>query len=141
MKVLIVDDQPDERNMVAALVVEMGFGVLATETGEQAHQIALREHTYMAIIKTELPDMRGMQLFYSIRMNPDLREMVVMLASPNPSEEEVIEGFSLYSDFHWTYPLDADQLTHVLRMLALPNTRPGFRFEHWDFSKVRQPHA
>src|SRR5579883_1474927 len=118
MKVLVVEDDPVEVQRITSIIKSAGHLMLCTGNGEQAYQTALSERPDVAIIKTILPDMRGMELFYRIRIHPALREMIVILSNPLPAEDEVLEGFCLYSDFHWQWPLDEADLRKVLELLA-----------------------
>ena len=133
MKVLIADSDKAELIRLRSLIEPLGHQALCADSGAEAYQIALVEAPRMAIINTVLPDMRGVELFYHIRIHAALREIIVLLANPNIKDDEVLEGFCLHSDFHWQAPLDAADLTKVMRLLAADDNDDPPRFQNMDF--------
>ena len=124
MKVLAVQSDPAEILRLKGIVEAVGCEYLSASNGDQAYRLAVIEQPDVVMINTVLPDMRGMELFYQIRIHPALCNMVVILANPQPTEEEVLEGFCLHSDFHWQHPIHADDLIQILTEIA--GDEPGF---------------
>src|SRR5205085_10665538 len=112
--------------------------VFAAESGSAAYETALANRPSMVIIKTVLPDMRGMELFRRLRIHPSLRDAFVLLANPNPNppDIEVFEGFQLHSDGQWQHPLDAVELTRLLGLLGQEDDYSS-RFGDYDFTRIR----
>ena len=134
MKVSIAEGNPIELKRLRSLLELSGHQVLGAESGKQAYQIACDAAPRMAIINTALPDMRGMELFYRLRIHKALREIIVLLANPNITDDEVFEGFCLRSDFHWQSPLDTADLTKLMRLLASDENENSPRFQELDFT-------
>ena len=93
-RVLLVDDSPMARNMISANLTEAGFIVHTEKNGDKAWRYLLslkkeaaREDTsvshYVDLVITdiEMPSMDGHTLTRSIKSDPDLRHLPVILCS------------------------------------------------------------
>ncbi len=126
MKILIVDDDPYEVKRLQALVEEYGHQVYTASTGAQALSVLAAEQPDWMILDTGLPDMSGLDVLRQIRLNPDTRQVGVVLVNPNPNDEEVVFGFTYFSDAHWQHPVDANALRRLLALCAEgPDTAEG----------------
>lgn len=135
MKILVIDDEIAEVERLRGILEPLGQNVITALTGAIGLALAISERPDMAIIDTELPDMRGMEVFYHIRCHPEICDMVVMLVNPTGATEEVLEGFCLHSDFHLMRPLDARELTGLIKRcpttyeIELEEINPRFECE------------
>ena len=73
VRVLIVDDDEDVRNVAAALVEEIGYEVDAAESGEAAMRLLAANRFALVITDVAMPGMTGVDLARQIRSEtPDL---------------------------------------------------------------------
>lgn len=102
------------------------------------------EQPSIAIINTVLPDVRGMELFYQLRTHPLLCSTFVILANPQPTEDEILEGFCLHSDLHWQHPIDEAELTNILTQAAqhdancIPRFKPDMFLQRYPSPFTRR---
>ena len=87
-RVLVVDDQADNRQLVAGMLVRRGFRATMASNGFEAMQILATETVDAVVSDTDMPEMLGVELLRNVRMrypklpvllmspflNPDLRE-------------------------------------------------------------------
>ena len=136
MKILIVDEEQKEAERLQAVVQEFGHTAILTYTAEQAIAAAVAETPDIAIIDTRLPDRPGLDLFRSLRRKPQTRQMFVILANPDTSDEELFFGFNYCSDAHWSRPIEADLLRKVLTLFAEEPDAPDKSYDrfahHWN---------
>jgi len=98
--VLIVDDEPDNLNLVADLLEFSGAKVMRAENGQQA--LALFEHQKPNIILLDLamPDLDGWTLQRQLRARPDAQSVPIIaltaLAMPDDAERVRAAGFDGY---------------------------------------------
>lgn len=59
-QILVVDDHPDQLEMLAATLYYNGFTVLRAGTGMQAINIAKEQRPDLILMDVKLPDMNGM---------------------------------------------------------------------------------
>jgi CheY-like chemotaxis protein len=73
VRILVVDDDDDVRNVAAALVEEIGYDVDAADSGEAALRLLAADRFALVITDLAMPGMTGVDLARQIRSNtPDL---------------------------------------------------------------------
>jgi DNA-binding NtrC family response regulator len=65
--ILIVDDDPDFRFSLSAIIKEAGYEVMTASTGRQAIKEAARSVPSLALLDFRLPDMDGMKVLEGIQ--------------------------------------------------------------------------
>ena len=117
--VLVVEDDPDGREMVATILEHVGFHVDTADDGEQAAQKLFgSENPYDAvIIDLALPGKDGWELLADILAHPSTVEMpcIAVTAFHNSKlrEQALRAGFMAY----FPKPLDGTQLGRELDRL------------------------
>lgn len=77
---LIIDDEPQLRNMLQRLFVSEGYSVTTAETGAQAMQRLKAQRFHLVLCDVKLPDANGVELTKAIKgQQPDV-EVIVFTA-------------------------------------------------------------
>lgn len=121
-RVLVVEDDPDGREMVTTILQHMKFEVETADDGEQASALLFNEAvSYRAvIIDLALPGKDGWELLGEILNNPSTESLpciaVTAFHSSKLREEALRAGFTAY----FPKPIDSTQLGRELdRLLKL----------------------
>jgi two-component system, cell cycle response regulator DivK len=77
-KILIVEDNPDCREIFTLYLQHMGYQTLAAGTGERSIACSLAEHPDLILIDLSLPDMSGIQAASIIKQNPDTSRIPIV---------------------------------------------------------------
>ena len=115
--VLIVEDEPDDRLLIRAVLQDVGFHVVEAEDGPPA--LALLEggeHDFcLVILDLFMPVMRGDEVLKRIRRSLATQALpvIVLTASPNPRDE--IELLEAGADDYLLKPIVADRLEARVR--------------------------
>lgn len=76
--ILLVDDDENVRNMLASLLQDSGYNVLASDCGTRALEILARHPADLALLDYELPDMNGIELMTRLReISPSLLSLII----------------------------------------------------------------
>jgi DNA-binding response OmpR family regulator len=67
-RALLIDDNDDHRNWLAAALCERSWEVIATRSGKIALDVAVSQHPHVIISELVLPDVHGLQLARAFRM-------------------------------------------------------------------------
>jgi serine phosphatase RsbU (regulator of sigma subunit)/DNA-binding response OmpR family regulator len=113
VSILIVDDEPGNRETLADIFAEMGFHTESAGTGQQALEKVHERFYNVAILDIRLPDMYGTELLPQIKeVQPHTTcIMVTGYASVQTSVTAINSGAYAYI----VKPLDIDHVSNVIR--------------------------
>lgn len=113
-KILMVEDNTDLRETIAAYLDCAGFDITTVGTGLDFFH-ALAEQSYsVAIIDLGLPDMSGLQLVEYVRNNTAMRCMIL---TARDQVDDRIAGYDSGADLYMVKPVDCRELTAALSRL------------------------
>jgi DNA-binding response OmpR family regulator len=131
--VLVVDDEPDVRDVVARYLSRDGHRTLVAGDGEQAKRILETEPASLVVLDVMLPGIDGLDLCRWIRGRSDIP---VILLTALGEETDRIAGLELGADDYVTKPFSPRELAvrvrNVLRRADPPRASSGERFRFGD---------
>ncbi|HLF14782.1 MAG TPA: response regulator [Bacteroidota bacterium] len=74
-RLLIVEDEPEQRETLAMLFEGDGYSVRATDSAETAMEIIRTTHPHLVITDVKLPGMDGITFFESVRGSKEGRSI------------------------------------------------------------------
>ncbi len=119
--VLIVEDDPAVRNLVAWQLEFDGYGVVAVANGGSAMAALAETEIDLVVLDLSLPDMSGLDLLRHIRRGSALP---VIIVSGRVGEADRIVGLDLGADDYMTKPFSPGELSSRLRAV-LRRTSPA----------------
>lgn len=126
-KVLIVDDQSENRLMQKEWFDKMGFEVAEAKNGAKAVSIASQIHPNLIIMDIIMPGLNGFKFTKQIRKNTQLSDIVIILVSASIQKEESnLRNIIGYNDF-LTKPID------WLKMIVLLKK---YLHLEWEYEEV-----
>jgi DNA-binding NtrC family response regulator len=111
-KVLVVDDEPAERDGLARLVGQWGYEVETAASGEEALDFIERQHPAVVLTDLMLPEMTGLDLLQ--RLKETGRPPVVLLVTGHGTVESAVEAMRHGAFDYLTKPVDATRLQVLL---------------------------
>lgn len=78
-KVLIVDDELDQRIYVAALFKTSGYTVIVTKNGKEGLQKAKELIPDLIILDVMMPEVGGVNMYRKLKSDPALRDIPVIM--------------------------------------------------------------
>ncbi len=116
-KILIAEDEPDIRELVAFMLRFAGYEVVAASNGEEAVQIASREIPDLILMDVRMPRMTGYDACRLMKGNPDLRDVPVVFLSAKGQESEIQSGLEAGAEEYLLKPFSPDELTNRVRSI------------------------
>jgi DNA-binding response OmpR family regulator len=113
-RVLVIDDDPDIRALVAELLERAGFVVEQAEDGRAGLRALHRSPPDLVVLDVSMPDMDGWQTLERIR---DLSTVPVMMVTARGDELERVRGLQAGADDYVVKPFGRQEL--VARVQAL----------------------
>ena len=140
--VLIVDDEPDVRDLVTEYLGKNELRVSAAASGREMFDLFDRESIDLVLLDLKMPGEDGMQLARTLRERATVP--IVLLTGRNEEADRVM-GLELGADDYVTKPFSPRELLARVRAVlrryqvqaTLPerdNTRRAFRFSGWELN-------
>jgi two-component system CheB/CheR fusion protein len=111
-RIVIVEDQDDNRTMLASLLELEGFNVYAAASGREGVELVKREQPDVAIIDIGLPEIDGYEVARRIRATDKNHTTLVALTGYGQSQD-VNKARSAGFDHHLVKPLQLDKLMKI----------------------------
>ena len=87
--VLVVEDNPDNREMLSRQLAKVGWRVLEAENGLEALKLMQRDRPSIILLDLMMPEMNGFEFIQALRQNPKWRSLpVIVLTAKDLSIEE-----------------------------------------------------
>ncbi len=116
-KVLIVDDEPQNRLLLRLFCEKWSYEVMEAENGEEALEIARREKPDVVIMDVMMPRMDGFTATRTLKRDPQTAFIPVVIVTALDAREDRLKGIEAGADDFLTKPIDMEELK-----LRLKNT-------------------
>ena len=116
-KILIAEDEPDIRELVAFTLRFAGHEVVTASNGEEAVQMAGREFPDLILMDVRMPRMTGYDACRVMKANPELKDIPVVFLSAKGQESEIQTGLEAGAEEYLLKPFAPDQLTDRVRAI------------------------
>jgi two-component system, OmpR family, phosphate regulon response regulator PhoB len=107
--VLIVDDEPDIREVIRFALEEGGFRVLEAGHADDARKL-LAENPDLVLLDWMLPGRSGLELAEQLKQNPRTRAMPIIMVSARGEEEDRVKGLDTGADDYITKPFSPREM-------------------------------
>ena len=89
-RILVIEDQEDNRRIVRDLLTSVGYEVLEAVSGEEGLERAERERPDLILMDIQLPGLDGYEATRRLKASPELREIpIIAVTSYALSGDEV----------------------------------------------------
>lgn len=110
--ILIVDDNPQIRRALRAVLVPRGYTIIDARSGEEALDVIRRERVELILLDVNLPGMSGFETCKEIRRTHDIP---VIMLSVRASERDKVQAFDAGADDYVVKPFGAEELIARVR--------------------------
>lgn len=117
-RVLVVDDDPVIREMVASTLVEHGYAARRASDGREALYLIERETPDVVLLDVRLPDISGYQLCRRIRDDFGDTVGIILISGERRESEDRVAGLLLGADDYVVKPFVFDEVLARVQRLA-----------------------
>ena len=103
-KILVADDEPDMRALLADLLEEAGHEVTQAENGQVAVQQIQQEIPDLVMLDVLMPMMNGIQVLQRLRDEPTTQDLPVILLTAFSLSESETDILDTPNTYHVTKP-------------------------------------
>src|SRR5438309_732637 len=122
VKVLVVEDAPEFRRLIAGALEQEGFHVESVADGERAVEDARRIGPDVIVLDLGLPGIDGLEACRQIRSFSDA--WIIMLTARHEEVDKVV-GLSVGADDYLTKPFSSRELVARIRAVLRRRDRPA----------------
>jgi len=116
-RILIAEDEPDIRELVAFTLRFAGHEVTATANGEEAVQQAGKVIPDIILMDVRMPRMTGYDACRLMKADPVLKDIPVVFLSAKGQDSEIQTGLEVGAEEYLLKPFAPDQLTERVRVI------------------------
>lgn len=109
-KILIAEDEPDIRDLIAFTLRFAGHEVVAVANGIEALDAVFRETPDLVLMDVRMPQMTGYEACRRMKNDPAIRDIPVVFLSAKGQESEINEGLEAGAQEYLLKPFAPDQL-------------------------------
>ena len=115
--ILVVDDDPDSRELLQRTLESEGFSVVTAATGEEGLELARELRPSLMTLDVLMPSMDGWSVLQEVKADPELQHIPVMMISIAGDKDL---GYTLGAVECLTKPVDRDKLRRLASQYAIP---------------------
>jgi CheY-like chemotaxis protein len=108
-KILVVDDQPVNVQLLKRKLEREGIQVVAAYTGQEALDLVPVEKPDLVLLDVMMPDMDGMEVCQRLQETEETRSIPIIFITARSSKESKLEGLAVGAVDYITKPIDLDE--------------------------------
>jgi two-component system response regulator MprA len=125
-KILVVDDDPTSRRLLAHILRRDGYDVVTANDGVEALDLVARERPDAVVTDGMMPRMDGLGLLRMLRRAPETRTLPVLVVTNSMDQHDETEASSAGATAFLTKPIGSVELLATLhRALLFATARPS----------------
>ena len=117
-QVLLVEDEPAQREVLTYNLEAQGFVVRCAENGEEAILMIDEALPDLVILDWMMPLLSGIEVCRQIKTRKDTRHIPVIMLSARSEEVDTVRGLDTGADDYLTKPYQLSELTARLQALT-----------------------
>ena len=134
--VLIVEDEPAQREVLAYNIQAEGYLVLTAEAGDEALDIVRDTPPDVIVLDWMLPHVSGIEVCRQLKMGGETSRIPIIMLSARSEEVDRIRGLETGADDYVTKPYSLAELLARVRT-QLRRVRPASVGERLDYADIR----
>ena len=123
-KLLIIEDEPDLRELLSFTLSREGYDVMEAETAETALQILDSKLPDLAIVDWMLPGMDGIELVKRLRRDDVTEDLPIIMLTARGEEPDKLKSFDVGIDDYITKPFSPRELLARIKALLKRSGTP-----------------
>lgn len=133
--VLIVEDEPAQRDILAYNLESEGYQVTRAENGEEALILIKEETPDLIVLDWMLPNVSGIEVCRQLKTRQETRTVPIIMLSARSEEVDRVRGLETGADDYVVKPYSVGELMARVR-LQLRRSRPAAVGEKLEFEDI-----
>jgi two-component system alkaline phosphatase synthesis response regulator PhoP len=116
-KVLVVDDEPNIRNILDFTLGAEGYLVIAAGDGEQGFEVALAELPDLILLDVMMPRSDGFEVCRRLKEDPRTAHIPVVMLTAKSGRDDRLQGEAARADGYITKPFSPQRVVETVQSL------------------------
>jgi two-component system, cell cycle response regulator DivK len=114
-RILVVEDQEDNRRILRDLLSSVGFELLEASTGDEGVLLAELKHPDLILMDVQMPVLDGYEATRQIKVKPELREIPIIVVTSYALSGEDAKAKAAGADAYIAKPFSPRELLATVR--------------------------
>jgi DNA-binding response OmpR family regulator len=119
-RVLIADDEPNIVISLEFLMQQAGYETRTAVNGDEALKAVNEFRPHLMLLDVMMPLRNGYELCQTVRDNPELKGVKIVMLTAKGRELEVAKGLAIGADAYVTKPFATKELLETVKRLLVP---------------------
>ena len=115
-KILVIEDHPDSRDLLALYLRMQGYTVYTAEDGREGLRLVQLDCPDLIITDLSMPHLDGIEMIKRVRQLPECRVMPIIVMTAY-GEEEAAAALKAGADLTVGKPIEYEELIHRINEL------------------------
>jgi DNA-binding NarL/FixJ family response regulator len=135
-KILVIEDEPEMRRNITALLRYNNYEAIAAENGRQGLDVAHRETPDLILCDVMMPEMDGYGVLQSLQTHPSLARTPFVFLTAKGEKDDLRSGMNLGADDYLTKPVSNADLIQTIEARLRRSEQQVKREFKPDFSSM-----
>ena len=118
--IMVVEDYDDTRALLKKGLEGLGYSVLEASNGQEAVDIAGREHLDLILMDLDLPILDGILATQRIRQQTEMQDVPIVAVTAYPMSYTRVKAFAEGCDEYIAKPIDMSELARLVNRYLKP---------------------
>lgn len=120
--IMVVEDYDDTRMLLKKGLEGLGYSVLEASNGQEAVDIAAREHLDLILMDLDLPILDGIVATQLIRQQTEKDHVPIVAVTAYPMSYTRVKAFAEGCDEYMAKPIDMSELARLVNRYLKPDS-------------------
>ncbi|MGB7268210.1 MAG: phosphate regulon transcriptional regulator PhoB [Albidovulum sp.] len=134
--VLLVEDEPAQREVLAYNLEALGFRVLQADNGEEALLLVAEETPDLIVLDWMLPNVSGIEVCRRLKSRSETKSVPIIMLSARSEEVDRVRGLETGADDYVVKPYSVSELMARVRT-QLRRSHPASQGEVMEFEDIK----
>lgn len=134
-RVLVVEDEPAQREVLSYNLEAEGFAVSRAQNGEEALLLVDEDTPDIIVLDWMMPNISGIEVCRRLKIKPETRNIPVIMLSARSEEVDKVRGLETGADDYVVKPYSVIELMARVRS-QLRRVRPSTVGQRLEFSDI-----
>jgi two-component system, OmpR family, alkaline phosphatase synthesis response regulator PhoP len=116
-KILVVDDEPNIRDLLRDVLTQAGYKVLTAGDGREALPMTLSEQPDLILTDIRMPKLDGLTLCKALRVNTETKNIPVIILTSYNTSEHLEAAMAAGAEDFLAKPLNVEEIKIRVRSL------------------------